>query len=113
MLQRSTQIAHKCITIPSIRFHNQLIRTMAGRGVQIGGVRQDGKTQRWYEEVTVEPSSKFEGFYTALLDGKPLLTHAENPMIVPTKELAAGIAAEWTAQSKYFLNNKFTTMRRK
>lgn len=51
--------------------------------------------KRFWESVTVEES---DGEFTILLDGRNVKTPAKRQLIVPTKLLAEGIAAEWDAQ---------------
>jgi chaperone required for assembly of F1-ATPase len=51
--------------------------------------------KRFYKSVGIEPAG--DGF-GILLDGRPIRTPARNPLVVPTRPLAGGIAAEWEAQ---------------
>ena len=50
--------------------------------------------KRFWERAHVE---KVEGGYTVTLDKRPLKTPMKRPLIVPSKALAAEIAAEWQA----------------
>lgn len=51
--------------------------------------------RRFYREATTVAR---DGGFGVLLDGKPLKTPARHTMILPTRALAEGIAAEWRAQ---------------
>ncbi|MFI5002403.1 MAG: ATP12 family chaperone protein [Reyranellales bacterium] len=48
--------------------------------------------KRFYKETGVEAG---EGSFRVLLDGKPMRTPAKAVLVVPTRPLAEGIAAEW------------------
>ncbi len=48
--------------------------------------------KRFYKETGVEAA---EGGYRILLDGKPMRTPSKTVLVVPTRELAEAIAAEW------------------
>ena len=76
------------------------------------GEEASGKTQgqlgalppRFYQEVTIAgvdpalaPGAPGQG-YRVLLDGKQLRTPAKGLLVVPTRALAAALAAEWQAQ---------------
>ncbi len=50
--------------------------------------------KRFWEQADVE---KAGGGYTVALDGRPLKTPMKRPLIVPSRALAAEIAAEWQA----------------
>lgn len=51
--------------------------------------------KRFWETTEV---SRVEGGYTALLDGRRIMTPNKNPLVVPTQALAEQIALEWDAQ---------------
>lgn len=51
--------------------------------------------KRFYKEVTVVAGG--DG-YAVRLDGKPVLTPARRPLLVPSAALAEAMAAEWEAQ---------------
>ena len=53
--------------------------------------------KRFYTKATV--GAEGNGF-TVLLDGKPLRTPARNALLLPTKQLADAVAAEWDAQTE-------------
>jgi len=55
----------------------------------------DWTAKRFWKEATV---GEVSGGYGVLLDGRPVRTPAKAPLIVPTREMAAAIAAEWDAQ---------------
>ncbi|MGO4853828.1 ATP12 family chaperone protein [Phaeovulum sp. W22_SRMD_FR3] len=43
--------------------------------------------------------SEVEGGFTVTLDGRPVKTPAKAPLVVPTRQMAEAIAAEWDAQT--------------
>ena len=51
--------------------------------------------RRFFREAAV--SENADGF-TVVLDGKPIHTPAKAPLVVPSRALAAAVAAEWQAQ---------------
>ncbi|MES2844833.1 MAG: ATP12 family protein [Pseudomonadota bacterium] len=51
--------------------------------------------KRFWTEATVDQT---EGGYTVRLDGRPVKTPAKTLLVVPTRELATAVAAEWDAQ---------------
>lgn len=51
--------------------------------------------KRFYKQVETVAA---DGGFTLTLDGKPVRTPAKLPLVVPTADLAAAIAAEWAAQ---------------
>lgn len=53
--------------------------------------------RRVYKEVSVVEG---EGGFEVRLDGRPLRTPARRPLAVPTRALAAAIAAEWDEQGE-------------
>jgi chaperone required for assembly of F1-ATPase len=53
--------------------------------------------KRFYKDVTVDETPLGFRF---LLDGKPVLTPARRPLILPTRALAEAIAEEWRAQGE-------------
>jgi ATP synthase F1 complex assembly factor 2 len=63
------------------------------RGAKLVGIQ--AKTHRWYKRATVEQR---EGAWAPLLDNRPILTPMELPLVVPSKQNALMIAAEWEMQ---------------
>ncbi|HEY1606301.1 MAG TPA: ATP12 family protein [Allosphingosinicella sp.] len=53
--------------------------------------------KRFYREAETAPAA---GGIAILLDGRPVKTPARNPLVVPTDELGAAIAAEWNGQGE-------------
>ena len=53
------------------------------------------KAKRFWKDVSVEAEG--DG-WQVLLDGRPVRTPLKTPMILPTREMAEAVAAEWTAQ---------------
>ena len=53
--------------------------------------------KRFYAEVSVEPA---EGGYGVRLDGKPVLTPAKTPLVLPTSDAAQLVADEFAAQGE-------------
>lgn len=53
--------------------------------------------KRFYKDAAVEQAA--DGWRVAL-DGRPIKTVAGQPHVVPTKKLAAALAAEWNAQGE-------------
>jgi chaperone required for assembly of F1-ATPase len=51
--------------------------------------------KRFYKEVSVGEEA---GGHAVLLDGKRAKTPARHPLVLPTRALAAAVAAEWAAQ---------------
>eukprot|EP01104_Vermistella_antarctica_P004320 TRINITY_DN14795_c0_g1_i1.p1 TRINITY_DN14795_c0_g1~~TRINITY_DN14795_c0_g1_i1.p1 ORF type:complete len:353 (+),score=39.43 TRINITY_DN14795_c0_g1_i1:170-1228(+) len=62
------------------------------------GVRGDGKTLRWYKDVTVVPFDPIEGAWTVALDSRSIRTSRSNRLWCPNKPIATLIAAEWARQ---------------
>ncbi len=56
----------------------------------------DWAAKRFWDAASVETAG--QGF-TVHLDARPLRTPGKSALIVPTRDMAAGIAAEWDAQS--------------
>ncbi|GAB1716419.1 MAG: ATP12 ATPase [Nitrobacter sp.] len=54
-----------------------------------------GQRKRFYTSASVSETP--DGF-AILLDGKPVRTPSRNPLVAPSQEIAAMIAAEWQAQ---------------
>lgn len=54
--------------------------------------------KRFYEAVTVEPR---DGAFRVLLDGRGIKTPAKRDLILPVRELADAVAAEWEAQGEF------------
>ena len=53
------------------------------------------KARKFWKTAAVEPA---EGGFRVTLDGKPVMTPGKHPLILPTRALADGVAAEWDAQ---------------
>jgi chaperone required for assembly of F1-ATPase len=53
--------------------------------------------KRFWKEAAAQEA---EGGWTVALDGKPIRTPAKHPLLVPSRALAEGIAAEWRAQGE-------------
>lgn len=53
--------------------------------------------KRFWTSATV---GEAEGGFEVLLDGRPVRTPAKAPLVVPTRAMAAAIAAEWDAQAE-------------
>lgn len=51
--------------------------------------------KRFWTQVTLGDA---EGGHAVLLDGKPILTPAKAPLVLPTRALAEEVAAEWSRQ---------------
>eukprot|EP00300_Choanocystis_sp_HF-7_P025225 c26946_g1_i1.p1 GENE.c26946_g1_i1~~c26946_g1_i1.p1 ORF type:complete len:272 (-),score=67.18 c26946_g1_i1:58-873(-) len=66
---------------------------------QDGGVKITGeRIMRVYKRVSVDQDAATKQF-RVLLDGRGVVTPLKNKMIVPTRELAQGIAMEWDLQA--------------
>ena len=50
--------------------------------------------KRFYKETSVDSADEGGG-WRILLDGRPMRTPAKSVLVVPTRELAEAIAAEW------------------
>ncbi len=59
--------------------------------------RPEGSMRRFYKEVAVRPEG---GGHVALLDGRPILTPARRPVVVPRAALALTVAEEWRRQAE-------------
>jgi chaperone required for assembly of F1-ATPase len=57
----------------------------------------DWKTKRFWKEASV---SSEDGGFGVRLDGRPLKTPAKDTLLVPSRAMAAAIAAEWDAQEE-------------
>lgn len=55
----------------------------------------DWKAKRFWKDANVVP---VEGGHTVELDGRPVKTPAKQSLVVPSRAMAAAIAAEWQAQ---------------
>lgn len=55
----------------------------------------DWARKRFWKEVSVQPE---EGGFAVLLDARRLRTPAKAPLILPSRDLAEMVAAEWAAQ---------------
>lgn len=64
--------------------------------------------KRRYKTAGTAPAG--EGFHITL-DGKPVRTPAQAPMVVPNRDLAAAIAAEWQAQGDTIDPNRMGLMK--
>jgi chaperone required for assembly of F1-ATPase len=53
--------------------------------------------KRFYKEASVGAA---EGAFSVLLDGRPVNTPAKRRIVVPSRELAEALAAEWAAQGE-------------
>ncbi|QGM99429.1 ATP12 family chaperone protein [Methylocystis parvus] len=53
--------------------------------------------RRFYEEATIGDA---DGGFSILLDGRPVNTPARRRVVVPSRELAEAMAAEWAAQGE-------------
>jgi len=53
--------------------------------------------KRFYKEATV---GEAEGGFSVLLDGRPVNTPARRRVVVPSRELAEALAAEWAGQGE-------------
>ncbi|WP_442754187.1 ATP12 family chaperone protein [Methylocystis sp. JAN1] len=53
--------------------------------------------KRFYKQATV---GEAEGGFSILLDGRPVNTPAKRRVVVPSRELAEALAAEWAAQGE-------------
>lgn len=53
--------------------------------------------KRFYMEATV---GEADGSFSVLLDGRPVNTPAKQRIVVPTRELAEALAAEWAGQGE-------------
>lgn len=59
---------------------------------------QKPKLRRFYKEVSL---GEADGGWQLLLDGKPMRTPAREPLVLPTRQLAEAVAAEWARQAEY------------
>jgi len=72
--------------------------------VKLKGVQPQGKTKRWYKEVSVEHFSYGSNSgYQVLLDKRVVKTPGDNKLLLPTAPLAYGIAYEWEKQGTKIL----------
>ncbi|MGD9511193.1 MAG: ATP12 family protein, partial [Geminicoccaceae bacterium] len=53
--------------------------------------------KRFYDKVSIGAA---EGGWSVMLDGRPVLTPARHPLVVPEPRLAEAVAAEWAAQQE-------------
>lgn len=53
------------------------------------------KAKRFWKDATVDAVA---GGFAVLLDGRSVKTPAKTPLVVPTRAMAAAVAAEWAAQ---------------
>ena len=58
--------------------------------VNVGGIRPDGRSPRWFKEVR---TAKVEGGYTFLLDGRAARTQYE-PLVGMNREIKSEIQEE-------------------
>eukprot|EP00026_Physarum_polycephalum_P011808 Phypoly_transcript_12052.p1 GENE.Phypoly_transcript_12052~~Phypoly_transcript_12052.p1 ORF type:complete len:379 (+),score=63.12 Phypoly_transcript_12052:35-1138(+) len=71
----------------------------AQKVVNVGGIRPDGRSPKWFKEVR---TAKVNGGYTFLLDGRAARTQYE-PLVVPSETLATAMAFEWMSQDKFIM----------
>ncbi len=78
--------------------------TTSGNGKAQGGLKATPKDslrpplpKRFYKAVTVEPR---DGGFRVLLDGRGIKTPRKRDLILPVRELADAVAAEWEAQGE-------------
>jgi ATP synthase F1 complex assembly factor 2 len=64
--------------------------------VNVGKIRTDGTTRRWYKEVTMEKS---EAGWHILLDSKRIVTPKGALFALPNEQLALVVATEWASQN--------------
>ncbi|KAL1519660.1 hypothetical protein AB1Y20_023178 [Prymnesium parvum] len=65
--------------------------------------------KRLYDKVSVTRRAPSE--FAVLLDGRPLKTPAKKPLVLPTEELAFGIAVEWDMQGKMIRPDTMSLMK--
>lgn len=53
--------------------------------------------KRFYKDVAI---AEVEGGFSVLLDGRPVNTPAKRRVVVPSRDLAEGLAAEWAGQGE-------------
>lgn len=58
------------------------------------------RARRFYKRAE---AGEGEGGYAVLLDGRPLRTPLKQPLLLPSRSLAEGIASEWEAQGEDIL----------
>eukprot|EP01133_Synstelium_polycarpum_P018397 gene18397-22018_t len=70
--------------------------------VLLEGIKHDGTTLKWYKHVgyTYDP---VKGGFLPLIDNRAMKTPVGNHFVVPRKEIAMAIAAEWWTMGKYVM----------
>ncbi|GAM26485.1 hypothetical protein SAMD00019534_096600 [Acytostelium subglobosum LB1] len=68
--------------------------------VLLEGIKHDGTSLRWYKHVGYSYDAE-KGGYLPLLDNRAMKTPMGTQFVVPNRELAIAIAAEWWCQEKY------------
>lgn len=56
--------------------------------------------KRFYKKAAAEPVAGSDGLYQVTLDGRPLKSPAKADLLLPGKDLAEAVAAEWEAQGE-------------
>ena len=75
----------------------------AKKSINIGRIKHDGSTRRFYDAVSVayklpEPGAEQSSGWVVTLADRPIETPAERPFVLPTQRLAQAVALEWEAQ---------------
>ncbi|KAF2075950.1 hypothetical protein CYY_002753 [Polysphondylium violaceum] len=73
--------------------------------VMLEGIRNDGTSLRWYKDTGYAYSEEHKG-WLPLIDNRPIKTPMGNVIVLPAKEIAMAIAAEWINQGKYILPSR-------
>ncbi|EGG16422.1 ATP synthase mitochondrial F1 complex assembly factor 2 [Cavenderia fasciculata] len=68
--------------------------------VLLEGIKNDGTTLKWYKHVGYTYDQE-KGGYVPTLDNRAMKTPCGNHFVLPTKELAMAVAAEWHTQTTY------------
>ncbi|EGC33436.1 hypothetical protein DICPUDRAFT_154531 [Dictyostelium purpureum] len=68
--------------------------------VALEGVKSDGTSLRWYKTTGYTYDEELGG-YLPTIDDRRIKTPNDILVVVPSKEIALSIAAEWAAQEKY------------
>ena len=72
------------------------------RFVYIKGVKNDGRSKRFYAKVSIEPVQTVRGEEFGLtLDGRFIVTPYNQILSTPTRAAATGIAFEWDTQGDF------------
>lgn len=91
LMLRATRAATSCW-----KFTTQT-RSYALKEANIAGVKSDGTTLKWYNNVSVD---YLDGDYVILLDDRVVKTPKKNSLAVPSEPLAWTLAAEWEVQGE-------------